>query len=48
METAEVAGIERTFATHGDCIRDSDGIVQPGKHALLLDGIFDDLAKVQH
>ena len=35
-------------AYHCDSIRYTNGVVLPRKHALLLDGVFDNLPKIQH
>lgn len=37
-----------TFATHCDAIRDTDGVVLPRKHIVVLDMLFDFFAQVQH
>jgi len=40
--------VRPTFAAHCNGIRDSNGVVLPRQHILLLDSIFDGLSKVQH
>jgi hypothetical protein len=36
-----------TLAAHGDGVRDTDGVELPADHALLLDGVLDDLTKIK-
>jgi hypothetical protein len=40
--------IRLTFATHRNSVGDSNGVVLPSKHALLLDCIFDRFSQVEH
>lgn len=37
-----------TFSSHGNGIRNTDGIVLPSEHSLLLNRILDDFAQLKH
>jgi hypothetical protein len=37
-----------TFSTHGNGVRDTNGIVLPAEHSLLLYCILDSLGKIEH
>ena len=40
--------IPLTFTTHRNSVGDSNGVVLPSQHALLLDCIFDRFSQVEH